>query len=131
MSLRHHTMCSRLHFGCTDRVQSRPQDGASSPSARVQIRDRRCSPHTSTTGHHFCVRRDVMNPNEIVPEFIREALGEPPTSGEERALEHALVSMAETVGIEPPRRALRDRLLAAATTGPMRYAPFFDQLRRL
>jgi quercetin dioxygenase-like cupin family protein len=40
-------------------------------------------------------------------------------------------TLAESLGPEAPPPALKGRLLAAATTGPMRHAPFFDELARL
>jgi hypothetical protein len=57
-----------------------------------------------------------MSRKELPTEAVRVALAE---------------ALAESVGSEAPPPALRSRLLAAATTGPMRHAPFFDELARL
>jgi len=57
-----------------------------------------------------------MSRRDITPDLVREALAE---------------TLAESIGPEAPPAALRSRLLSAATTGPMRHAPFFDELARL
>jgi putative transcriptional regulator len=57
-----------------------------------------------------------MRPRDIDPDVVREALAS---------------QFAESLGSEAPPPLLRQRLLAAATTGPMRHAPFFDELGRL
>src|SRR5258708_24823812 len=71
-----------------------------------------------------------MNRKDLVPEFVRDAVGadESPTAAQN--LETVLVALAETAGKQAPPPALRDRILAQATTGPMRFAPFFDQLAK-
>ncbi len=70
-----------------------------------------------------------MNHKDATPDFIREALEglEPDSAG----VEDALVALAVSSGVESPSPALKNRLLAAATKGPMRFAPFFDELGRL
>jgi hypothetical protein len=40
-------------------------------------------------------------------------------------------AFSESLESETPPPALKNRLLAAATAGPMRHAPFFDELARL
>ena len=70
-----------------------------------------------------------MNHKDATPDFIREALEglEPDRAG----VEDALVALAVSTGVESPSPALKNRLLASATKGPMRFAPFFDELGRL
>jgi len=73
-----------------------------------------------------------MNRQHALPEFVREALAaEGLSPGDERAAETTLVALTESLGAETPPPALKSRLLAAATRGPMRFAPFFDELGRL
>jgi hypothetical protein len=57
-----------------------------------------------------------MSKRDLSPDLVREALAE---------------TLAESLGAEAAPPALRSRLLSAATTGPMRHAPFFDELARL
>jgi hypothetical protein len=57
-----------------------------------------------------------MSRRDVPPEAVRQALAD---------------ALAESLPREAPSAALRSRLLAAATTGPMRHAPFFDELARL
>ena len=80
-----------------------------------------------------------MNRKEPLPDFILEALDQAsgqarpgaPDAGDPREVEAALVALAESPGAEAPGPALKNRILAAATAGPMRFAPFFDDLGRL
>ena len=70
-----------------------------------------------------------MNHKDVIPDFIREALeGEPL---DRAGVETTLVALADSTGAESPPAALRKRILAAAAQGPMRFAPFFDELGRL
>jgi hypothetical protein len=70
-----------------------------------------------------------MNPKDVLPDFIREALeGEP---ADREGVEALLVAITDATGTETPPAALRKRILAAATKGSMRFAPFFDELGRL
>ena len=57
-----------------------------------------------------------MSRSDLPPELLREALAE---------------TLGDSLGAEAPPPTLRSRLIAAATTGPMRHAPFFDELARL
>src|SRR6267154_6299994 len=74
-----------------------------------------------------------MKRKDVLPEFVRDALGDGPngTAGDAEKVESVLVALAESAGSETPPPALRNRLLSAATAGPMRFAPFFDGLGRL
>lgn len=74
-----------------------------------------------------------MNRKHTLPEFIAEALQVDPGTrpGETHDVENVLVALASSVGVESPPAALKARLLSAATTGPTRYAPLFDDLARL
>ncbi len=57
-----------------------------------------------------------MSRSDLPPDLVRVALAE---------------TLGDSLGAETPAPSLRSRLLAAATTGPMRHAPFFDELARL
>ena len=76
-----------------------------------------------------------MNRKDLLPEFVRDAIAEgsgaEPPKNERDAVELALVAIAESLDPEVPAPALKNRLLAAATAGPLRHAPFFDELSRL
>ncbi len=75
-----------------------------------------------------------MNRKYNWPEFIGEALAieqDSQQSNDVRQIEELLVALAASVGVEVPPAALKGRLLAAATTGPTRYAPLFDDIARL
>jgi hypothetical protein len=69
-----------------------------------------------------------MKRRDDLPEFIRDALADEPRH---EHLDAVLVALAESVETETPPSMLKNRLLAAATAGPMRFAPFFDELARL
>jgi len=71
-----------------------------------------------------------VNHKDMLPEFIRDALGAGGPS-EQRDVEAMLVALAESMGVDAPPPALKQRLLDAATAEPTRYAPFFDDLARL
>src|SRR5258708_10684725 len=71
-----------------------------------------------------------MNRKDLVPEFVRDAVGADESPIAAQNLETVLVALAETAATQAPPPALRDRILATATTGPMRFAPFFDQLAK-
>jgi hypothetical protein len=74
-----------------------------------------------------------MKRKDVLPDFVRDALGDSPKTlaGDAEQLEPVLLALAESAGSETPPPALRKRLLSAATAGPMRFAPFFDGLGRL
>lgn len=74
-----------------------------------------------------------MNRKDTLPEFVGEAIEVEQGSlpGDPRELESVLVALAVSVGVEAPPETLKARLIAAATTGPTRYAPLFDDLARL
>src|SRR6266567_7113553 len=74
-----------------------------------------------------------MKRKDVIPDFIRDALDDSAKAlaGDGEKLESVLLALAESAGSETPPPALRKRLLSAATTGPMRFAPFFDGLGRL
>jgi quercetin dioxygenase-like cupin family protein len=70
---------------------------------------------------------------DLVPDFVREAMAQDgePSQAELAHVEGvlALVAMADVPAM--PSRGVKERLLATASTGPMRYAPMFDRLARL
>jgi putative transcriptional regulator len=77
-----------------------------------------------------------MNRKHDLPEFIRDALagdasGQHTPPDDKRAIDATLAALAESLGPVEPPPALKARLLAAATAGPMRFAPFLDELGRL
>src|SRR5438105_1128682 len=74
-----------------------------------------------------------MKRKDVLPDFVRDALGDSPETlaGDAEQLEPVLMVLAESAGSETPPPSLRRRLLSAATAGPMRFAPFFDGLGRL
>jgi hypothetical protein len=69
-------------------------------------------------------RRDAL------PHFVQEAVGDGGGSQESlaRELDRAMCAVAAALPPEVPAVSAKSRLLAAATTGPMRHAPFFDRL---
>jgi len=74
-----------------------------------------------------------MNRKDTLPKFVDEALAmdrDSPAS-DAREIEGVLAALAASVGVEAPPAALKARLLASATTGPTRFAPFFDDLAHL
>jgi hypothetical protein len=84
-----------------------------------------------------------MNRKDPLPEFVREAMeSEVPIQrtnatsletpvAKTREMEQVLSALAESLPSESPSAGLKGRVLAAATAGPMRFAPLFDSIGRL
>jgi hypothetical protein len=76
-----------------------------------------------------------MNRDEYrgLPQFVLEARDERngPEEQVAREIDRALGALGTVLSPEVPSPAARSRLLAAVTTGPVRYAPFFDRLEQL
>jgi hypothetical protein len=69
---------------------------------------------------------------DALPQFVREAMdADGPREALARELGRAMDAMPLALPTEVPAQAARARLLAAATTGPTRHAPFFDRLARI
>jgi hypothetical protein len=67
---------------------------------------------------------------DTLPHFVQEAMGAGGGSEQTlaRELDRAMSAVAAALPPEVPVSSAKGRLLAAATTGPMRHAPFFDRL---
>jgi hypothetical protein len=67
---------------------------------------------------------------DALPHFVQEAVGDNGGSQETlaRELDSAMCAVAAALPPGVPAQSAKSRLLTAATTGPLRYAPFFDRL---